>query len=63
MENWERGFAGTFKKVMYALIAAGELSTAGLGIAWADLRAQAASTLWISAKAAISVDASTGQIL
>ena len=56
-------FAGKLKKVMIALVAAVTFSTAGLGIAGADLQAQAASTPSISAKAAIAVDASTGQIL
>lgn len=56
-------FAGKLKKVVIALVAAVTFSTAGLGIAGADLQAQAASTPSISAKAAIAVDASTGQIL
>jgi len=56
-------FAGKFKKVMIALVAAVTFSTTGLGIAGADIQAQAASTPSISAKAAIAVDASTGQVL
>ncbi|RRK09900.1 D-alanyl-D-alanine carboxypeptidase [Lactiplantibacillus garii] len=56
-------FAGKLKKVMIALVAAVTFTTTGLGIAGADLQAQAASTPSISAKAAIAVDASTGQVL
>ncbi|KRO13913.1 serine-type D-Ala-D-Ala carboxypeptidase [Lactiplantibacillus xiangfangensis] len=48
---------------MIALVAAVTFSTTGLGIAGANIQAQAASTPSISAKAAIAVDASTGQVL
>ena len=56
-------FAGKLKKVMIALVAAVTFTTTGLGIATSTIDAQAASTPSISAKAAIAVDASTGQIL
>ncbi|VDG24005.1 D-alanyl-D-alanine carboxypeptidase family protein [Lactiplantibacillus mudanjiangensis] len=56
-------FAGKLKKTMIALVAAVTFTTTGLGVVNATLTAQAASTPSISAKAAIAVDASTGQIL
>ncbi|MFC6181257.1 D-alanyl-D-alanine carboxypeptidase family protein [Lactiplantibacillus daowaiensis] len=56
-------FAGKLKKTMIALVAAVTFTTTGLGVADATMTAQAASTPSISAKAAIAVDASTGQIL
>lgn len=56
-------FAGKLKKVMIALVAAVTFTTTGLGIAGANIQAQAATTPSISAKAAIAVDAETGQIL
>lgn len=55
--------AGKLKKVMISLVAAVTFTTAGLGIAGAGITAQAASAPSISAKAAIAVDAGTGQIL
>lgn len=55
--------AGKIKKTLIALVAAVTFSTTGLGIAGADLQAKAASEPSISAKAAIAVDADTGQIL
>jgi len=48
---------------MISLVAAVTFTTAGLGIAGAGITAQAATTPSISAKAAIAVDAGTGQIL
>ncbi|BDZ32044.1 D-alanyl-D-alanine carboxypeptidase family protein [Lactiplantibacillus sp. WILCCON 0030] len=55
--------AGKLKKVMISLVAAVTFTTAGLGLAGAGITAQAATTPSISAKAAIAVDAGTGQIL
>jgi len=55
--------AGKLKKIMISLVAAVTFTTAGLGIAGAGITAQAATTPSISAKAAIAVDAGTGQIL
>ncbi|AVK63835.1 D-alanyl-D-alanine carboxypeptidase [Lactobacillus sp. CBA3606] len=55
--------AGKLKKIMITLVAAVTFTTTGLGIAGATIDAQAATTPAISAKAAIAVDANTGQIL
>jgi len=55
--------AGKFKKFMISLVAAVTLASTGLGIMATGVTAQAATTPKISAKAAIAVDASTGQIL
>ncbi|AVK61258.1 D-alanyl-D-alanine carboxypeptidase [Lactobacillus sp. CBA3605] len=55
--------AGKLKKIMITLVAAVTFTTTGLGIAGATIDAQAATTPTISAKAAIAVDADTGQIL
>jgi D-alanyl-D-alanine carboxypeptidase (penicillin-binding protein 5/6) len=55
--------AGKFKKIMISLVAAVTLASTGLGIMATGVTAKAATTPKISAKAAIAVDASTGQIL
>jgi len=55
--------AGNLKKIMITLVAMVTFTTTGLGLVANNVTAQAATTPSISAKAAIAVDAQTGQIL